>query len=494
MSKMTLRAPRRAGAALGLALGGVLATPGAGAQVVCTPSAAPTPAIVGQNVTLLGNCTVAGVPATTGSEVWTVPVAGGGSTTFTRPLAAPPLTLAFASAGTQAITVQLQQGTLSAPFALSLAVQTEGSAVGGRVAQITGPAQQTQINAVRTQLGLVVNRLRYLRSAGGSPYASAAAAGGSASGSAPGGASGSSASDSSSSSSSSSPSSSSSTSADATRTGRLGVYVAGGFEQARQDEGPGAAGYRTKTRGASAGADYRLTSAWVLGAGVGALTARTDATLGQSAQEAKGRSATIYASWSPSSTSYIDAAYSVDRSRYELKRDDLAGDVAFARTRGRGQGLTVSTGVEKRFGAFAIGPYLRYERVDVRVEAFDELVALNSLQVGEQRVKLSTGTLGAQLQWNLSAGSGIVTPHLRVEITRIANQQQDPVRARLLNSSTALLVAPPAEGVDRSFGQLALGASGQWRGGWSMFVDFESGFGQRNFEQWRANGGVKLEF
>jgi hypothetical protein len=67
------------------------------------------------------------------------------------------------------------------------------------------------------------------------------------------------------------------------------------------------------------------------------------------------------------------------------------------------------------------------------------------------------------------------------------------VQARLLNSSTVLLVDSPAGRTDTSYGTVALGLSAQLRRGISLFVDAETGFGQSNYRVYRVNSGLKLE-
>lgn len=474
----------------------LVAATSAQAQVVCTPTATPTPAIANQTVTLRGNCTVAGVPATVGSEVWTIPLAASGTTTLTRPLAAPPLAISFAAAGAQALSVRLNNGSLSAPVSLTLDVQAPAGAVAARVNQVAAPQQAAAQSSVRTQLATVTNRLRYLRTQSGTPLLSGSVSTSTGTVSTSAGTVSTSSTDASSSKDGDSggrATNDEASNADATRTGRLGVFIAGGLEDGQQIATADSPAFRTRTTGATVGADYRLTPQWVVGAGLGLLETSTRFAVGTGRQYTKGQSGTVYTSWSPTPSLYFDAAYSMDRSRYEVKRDDLVNDAAFGRTEGKGTGVTLTANYDQRWGAWTLSPYARYEQVDVRIQAFDEFGSTNSLQLGDQRVKAGTATLGMHAQYNLSTNFGIVTPHLRIEMTRVTDEQQDPVRARLLNSSAVLFVDSPAGRADRNYGSVALGVSAQLRRGITMFLDLESGFGQVNYRLTRVNSGVKLE-
>lgn len=471
------------------AVGLWLAAMSAQAQTVCTPTVSPSPLVANQVATLNGNCTVNGAPATAGTEVWTVPDGQGGAATLNRPLGAPPLTLSFANAGTQALSVTLQSpGGNFGPFAVQVVVQAPTTAAGTRLSATATPQQLAAIAAVRTQLSTVVNRLRYLRTQSGTPAVSASLSTSQGSVSTTGssgegegqGQSGSDA--------------KKELNADGTQTGRLGVFIAGGLENARQEATATGPGFRTKTTGATAGADYRLSKQWVLGAGLAVLDTDTKFTIGAGRQFAKGRSVTVYGSWMPTPSWYLDAAVSIDRSRYELQRDDPVGDAAFARTKGQGKGLTLSAGYDRRSGAWTVSPFARAEVVDVRIQPFEEFGSINSLEVGQQHVKSGNFTLGGQLQYNISSGWGIVMPYARLEATRTFEDNTSPVRVRLVGSSTAVLLDESTELRDQSFGNAAIGVSAQMRRGVSLFADAEVGFGQTNYKPWRVNGGMKVEF
>ena len=443
--------------------------------VVCAPTATPSPAILNQNVTFRGNCAVGGLTPLDGLEVWTLPVDGGGTTTLLRPLRAPPLVVSFATAGPKALTVQFEQTSRSAPFALLLQVQTSSTAVASRLAQLATPQQQAAQTAIRAQLSTVSNRLRTLRMQSSSllltPQSTVSTTGQGATADAADG----------------------SKPPDATGTTGLGVYMAGNYERGRQQSADGTGGFVTRTAGATAGADYRLTTAWALGATLGLLDTQTRSSSDAGQQHAKSRSATAYASWTPSAKLYVDAALALERGRYEIKRDDTGGDIAYARTRSSGSGFTVAAGYDLHIGAWALSPYGRAELVQLKIDPFSEFNSVNALQVGMQRVKAGTATLGGQAQLSVGQAWGVITPYARLELTRLIENRQDAVSARLLNSQTVLLVDKPAGPVDRSAGRLALGAAAQLHRGVSMFVDAEAGFGQAHYRVWRVNGGAKVE-
>jgi outer membrane autotransporter protein len=469
---------------------GIMLSQSAWAQATCSPSFSPQPALAGQIITLQGNCSTpaAQQPGETRDEVWTLP--GGG--TQVRPLTSPPLTLSF-GAGTQNLSVRLRQnnvpgvGTIDGPeFPLSIVVQSSGGATQTATSQITPALNQAAIGSVQTQFVNINNRMRYLRSQGSTPLLrndTSVLVGGQAvpAGSEQG-------------SSGESSDKAGGERGEATRTGRFGMYLAGGVSMGKQGDSPNAPGYKARTRGLTVGADYRLTRQLALGAGFGLLRADTDAN-DSGEQFAKGSSASFYGSWSPTQRTYLDAVVSIAKNKYELKRSDSGGGFAFARTKGGGSGLSVSGGVDFKAGAFAITPYARVEHVRADIDEFTEFGSTNqlNLRLGEQKLKTTVATLGAEVQRPVSTAWGVLLPHARLELQRQTSNSARGVTAQLVNTSVPVVVDPnTAE--DRSYGQLGLGLSAQFSRGVSAFVDYELVFGKTNFKERRFNSGLKLEF
>ncbi len=470
---------------------GVASAPSVWAQSICSPNFSPQPALAGQLITLQGNCSTPAAPnpGETREEVWTLP--GGG--TLVRPLNSPALTLSFGTVGQQNLTVRLRQlnapGTIDGPnFPLAIVVQSSAGATQTATSQITPALNQAAVGSISTQFANINNRMRYLRGQGSTPLMrndSSVVIGGQA---VPSG-----------SSEQGSSSGESSDKADAergegTRTGRFGMYVAGGLSAGEQRNAPDAPGYKVRTNGFTLGADYRVTRQLSLGAGFGLLRADTNAN-DSSEQFAKGSSVSFYGSWSPTQRTYLDAVVSVARNKYELKRADSGGGFAFARTEGGGSGVSVSGGMDFRAGALAITPYARLEHVRADIDPFTEFGSAGqlNLRLGQQKLKTTVATLGAEVQRPVSTAWGVLVPHVRLELQRQTSNSVRGVTAQLANTSVPIVVDPSVE-EDRSYGQLGLGVSAQFTRGVSAFADYEMVFGKSNFKERRFNTGLKLEF
>lgn len=273
---------------------------------------------------------------------------------------------------------------------------------------------------------------------------------------------------------------------------RLGVYVLGLGDYLRQDRSDTQSGFKLRGTAVSVGADYRLSDAWVMGANVGGSQARIDFADSDSEQKSRGRQLTAYASWSFSPSAYVSATLSHESTRHELQRDDGEGGFAHAQPHGKGLGLSVSAGRDLVFGAWSIGPYLRYDSVTTRVEAYEESGTDAALAVGAQRVRSDTFNVGAQAQMSVPVSWGIVLPYLRVELTHRRDRTRDEPGATLVNGNTAVLL-PNSADTRSSHGNVALGVSGLHQGGVSWFADVETGVAQKGYRSQRVGLGLRFE-
>jgi uncharacterized protein YhjY with autotransporter beta-barrel domain len=277
-----------------------------------------------------------------------------------------------------------------------------------------------------------------------------------------------------------------------TTTSRWGAYISGGVDVTQLKAVGDQPGFDLDTNGLTFGVDYRLSKSWVLGAAVGGMRANTDLSGAAGSQDARATSLTTYVSFAPSAATYIDVAASFSRNRYELSRLQTSGGYAAATTNGDGLGLSVSTGYEWRSGRYALQPYLRADTLRATVDAFTE-IGQAPLELSEQRLTSTVLTLGAQAQASYSIGGAVLLPHVRFEVQQQTQNIARAVSARLLGSSTQVLV-DQAVLIDRRFGQFGLGLSAQFARGLTGFADYEQLFAKQNFKSRRGSVGLKVEF
>jgi outer membrane autotransporter protein len=276
---------------------------------------------------------------------------------------------------------------------------------------------------------------------------------------------------------------------DATRSEGWGAYMMGTLDV--QEAKTGSA-LKVKTNGLSIGTDYRLSRRAVLGASFGHARSSSDLSGLSDAQTSSGNSLTLYGSFEPAAAWYIDAALSLARNDFSLKRNTSTGGQAHADTRGSGTGMSLTTGYQLLGRATVVSPYARIETLRVKVDGYTE-TGDTPFSVNEQRVRSNAIALGTEAQFIFATRYAIVVPHGRVELQRQSERNDSNLNATLVGSDLEL-VAEPSAAPDKNFGLWSLGLSAQFKRGVAAFIDYEQLFGKSDLSDRRVNLGMKVEF
>ena len=274
----------------------------------------------------------------------------------------------------------------------------------------------------------------------------------------------------------------------ATRSSGWGGYVMGTVSVQEAKDGNA---LKVKTDGLSVGADYRLSRRAVVGAAVGGSKSDSDVSGVPQAQSSKGTSFTLYGSYEPAPQWYVDAAVSMARNDFTLKRATASGGLAQADTRGSGTGLSITSGYQIVGGSVIVSPYARVDALRVSIDGYTE-TGDTPFTVNEQSVRSNAVTLGSEFQYIVPTRYAIVVPHVRVEMQR-QSQSSQGVTATLVGSGVQLSAEPQLD-ADKSFGYCSVGLSAQFKRGVSAFVDYEAMFAKSDVSERRVNLGMKLEF
>jgi large repetitive protein len=474
--------------------------------VACAPSFSPSPAFSGQSFTINGNCTINGVAAANGTENWSIPAIGAQSAVnVNRVLPATPIQRVVTTPGSYSFSLQFTSPSGNSPvYAVPIVIAQNPTTAAPSAQDIKtvqgaiAAASNTAVRGIRTQFDLIQRRFQYIRSGGPAGFVSDIGVNASVNGrtlpllGGSGGASGGGRQEEGSqgqSSGSGASASARSEEAEGTRTGRWGAYIMGGVDvQKLKGEG----GFKITTNGLTAGADYRLNRAFVVGGALGYMKSDTGFADSASGQDADGLSVTLYGSFEPAPSWFVDAGFSSSRNNFDLRRVTAAGGTALASTKGSGNGLTLSAGYTFKRDGWLLSPYGRVDTLRVSIREFSE-AGDSPLAIGSQGLKSTVLTAGGTAQYAISTGYGIVVPQARLELQRQAQNSVRSVTARLVGSSVQVVV-DPSLGIDKSFGQFGVGVSAQLRRGISLFADYEQSFGKSSFSEYRASTGVKVEF
>ena len=238
-----------------------------------------------------------------------------------------------------------------------------------------------------------------------------------------------------------------------------------------------------------AGADHQWTDQWAVGAHL-ALTHPELQWRGTPSNRASGDgvSAGVHALWSVSDQTYLSAALSAQRTRYQLQAwpfimtapliDSISSQVV-----SQSSGVSLSAGHDLRVGTWTVAPYARVDWVQSRVSHFEGAS-------GVHRGHSTQRTLGAQAQTQWPMSWGVLMPHARLEFNQVMRWRlQGEPEANADQYLQSLQPNPQAS--DRSYQQLGLGFSAVLPQGWTIYSDYDRTLGLRDVRAWRLTVGVQ---
>lgn len=252
--------------------------------------------------------------------------------------------------------------------------------------------------------------------------------------------------------------------------------------EAQGDAGAGPGTLRMRRFDVNVGVDHRINDQWAVGGAIGlsnpALRWRNDG----SRVDGQGGNATVYGNWSPTASSYVAAAYSLDSTHYTVRDDD--GTKHYAT--GVSQGLSLSAGIDVQQGRWTLSPYARADMVSAHIGSFGS-------SLGATRGRTDAISVGGQVQTPMGTSWGVMLPHARIELTRVTGWHIQGDSADAYASGGAVLPTPNPLAVDRQYGSWGTGLSALLSGGTSLFADYDRGFAQRGVSSWRFTLGLRSE-
>jgi outer membrane autotransporter protein len=285
--------------------------------------------------------------------------------------------------------------------------------------------------------------------------------------------------------------------ADADPFERFGFFINGDVEIGRQSATGVQSGYDLRTRGITAGVDYRLPGESVIGGAVGLMHARTDLADEGGDQSASGYSFNAYGSFVPTANTYLDVILHAGHNKYDTRRrdpSDAGVPVDYtSNTKGRQLAMAVTAGADINRGPLIMNPYLRVDYVDAKVNGFTESGDASAITVRDLNLRTTVVTAGGQLSYTIGTGWGVLVPNTRLELQRRVQGDAHNVTAALVADGT-ITSQTQLQSVDRNFGNVSVGASAVFPRGVNGFVNVERLFGRESYSNTKYTLGVRVEF
>jgi outer membrane autotransporter protein len=269
---------------------------------------------------------------------------------------------------------------------------------------------------------------------------------------------------------------------------RWGFFIAGTGELIDVESTSAARGSDLETLGVTVGADYRVSSRFVLGAALSYSNIDADLHLG-GALESNGAQANLYGTYHAGGF-YVNGILGGGVSSVETRRLTVGG---FARgdTNTTGLSASIGTGYDFKFGAFSIGPLasLRYGRVGM--DDFDEHGALGAMFIDGQSQNSLQSAVGLQASYAAQLGRIALTPFARAQWQHEHLTSTPSIRAGF-TPGDAFTVFGPQIGRDALL--LDIGASAQITPTVGIFGYYSGELARRNYNVHSLTGGFRVSF
>ncbi|ATG88780.1 Outer membrane autotransporter barrel domain protein [Methylomonas koyamae] len=283
---------------------------------------------------------------------------------------------------------------------------------------------------------------------------------------------------------------------------RLGLFVNGQFETGERSETRLDPGYRSKTYGVSAGADYWLTRKLLLGISAG--YGYTDSKLSANSSQLDIEAYTVsgFGSYSINERMFVDFIANGTFNAYKNVRNiayvDAFGPVneqASAKVQGAQQRYSSTLGYDYPWGGWTFGLRGRGEYSEQSIDRYREQGAVGlNLAIGAQRIVSVTSGLGFIVNYAASTPFGVFTPQVNLEWEH--EYQKDPRRilAGFVEDSSGNTFSVRTGAPDRDYLNLRSSLAATLPNGGAAFIQYETVLGLQNESRHTFNAGVRFSF
>ena len=283
---------------------------------------------------------------------------------------------------------------------------------------------------------------------------------------------------------------------------RWGGFISGTLGGGDKDPSISEEGFNFRTRGVTAGADYRYSSAVVFGSALGYARSNVNLDANGGGLDASGLSLSLYGTYYRTQSLYLDAVLNYAGNNYDQTRniDYTIGTAHIqktARSDTTGKLLALSVGGGYEFAASngaSADVSLRLHRLASTIDGYNETGADElDLTLSEQTIRVLTSSLGMRGSWPLSLKWGVLIPQADLSWEHEFNDSAHQIQGNFVNDQFVTTFAFKTEDPDRDYFQLGLGASAVIPGGKTAFLQYQTTLGRANYRDYNVALGLRVE-
>lgn len=271
---------------------------------------------------------------------------------------------------------------------------------------------------------------------------------------------------------------------------RWSVFLEGHDGSSSVDGDGNASGYDFDTRGATLGADLRVSDRLVVGI-LGAYTESDAMLINGGSIEDEAYKGAIYATYYDQAF-YVDALLGVGSHSYDITRTGLSG-IALGETEGWEIDALINTGYDMKNGNWTYGPTASIAYTRIELDEFSETGSLAPLSFPDQHQDSLRSQLGAKLAYTAEFASMTITPQVRLAWQHEFMDSTQSIDSSFVGGSGgSFSTSGPSMDEDRFI--LSAGLTVQVTPNFSVYGAYDGYVGSSDYDSNQVTAGIKFDF
>lgn len=287
--------------------------------------------------------------------------------------------------------------------------------------------------------------------------------------------------------------------ASADRQGNAGFFINGVIGSATQLKSEFEDGFKFSTNGATGGIDFKFRNLGYVGIAGGFADSQLDMDYGYGGLQAEGYTGTVYGSFYPSKSSYIDVIVSGSNYTFDNSRRIVFGSVdsfAYSSNQSNTTALKLTSGLSffNRRG-WSGNAELNAQRITSKIQGFAESGNSSyNVTLEDRTIYRTTASLGGNISYANSLARGVLIPQFDMYLVHRFEQDPDTITAYFNEDPDKTLFTFTANAPDSNYFQSNLGVSYLSPGGITAFLQIGATLSQDYYSGYQIASGMRIEF
>lgn len=281
--------------------------------------------------------------------------------------------------------------------------------------------------------------------------------------------------------------------------GNAGWFINGMVGSAKQLKSEYEDGFKFSTNGVTNGFDYKIGRMGYLGFAGGFASSQLDMDYGYGGLQADGYTGTVYGSFYPTKSSYIDIILSGSNYTFDNSRRIVFGSVdsfAYSTNKSVTKALKLASGYSffNRRG-WSGNLELSAQKISSNIEGFTESgTSSYNVTLDNRTIDRTTASLGGNVSYAYSLSRGVLIPQFDMYLVHRFEKDPDTLTAYFNADPDKTLFTFTANVPDSQYFQSNLGVSYLSPGGITSFLQIGATLSQEYYSGYQVASGIRVEF